>query len=166
MRHVGESLDVIDNGGLPVQALDRRERRAEPRKPSVSLERIKEGAFLSTDVGAGSAVDDDLNVIAGTEDVLAEISARVGLRERGIQNLLDVQKLAAHVNEGEAASDGVSREGDAFQKLMGIPLHQLAVLECSRLTFVGIDDQVRRQDTLRNEAPLAACGKAGPAASP
>ena len=59
--HVGQGLDVVDQGRPSVEALDRRERRLEARVAALSLERVEQRRLLAADVGAGAAVDDHLD---------------------------------------------------------------------------------------------------------
>ena len=76
-RHVGEGLDVVDQRRPAVEALDRRERRLQPRVAALAFERVEQRRLLAADVGAGAAVDDQLEVAVAAEDV-----ARRGSRPR------------------------------------------------------------------------------------
>ena len=50
--HRGESLGVVDGGGLAVQAVARRERRLEARLALLALDRLEQAGLLAADVGA------------------------------------------------------------------------------------------------------------------
>ena len=82
-REVGQRLDVVDDRGLQVEALGRREeRRLEPGHAPVALEALDERRLLADDVGAGAPVQDDVDGEVGAEDVLADVAGGVGLVER------------------------------------------------------------------------------------
>ena len=66
--------------GHAVEADDRRKRRLDARLRALAFERLDERGLFARFVGAGAAVDVDVAVEAGAEDVLAEVALRVGLR--------------------------------------------------------------------------------------
>ena len=72
VRDRRQRLDVVDDRRLRVEAFDRGERRLEARHAALAFERLEQRGLLAADVRAGAAVHDDLEVEAGTEDVLAE----------------------------------------------------------------------------------------------
>ena len=82
-RHAGQRLDVVDDRRGAVEAGDGGERRLEPRLAAVALERVEQRRLLAADVGAGAGVHDELEVVAGAEDVGAEVAGRVGLLDGG-----------------------------------------------------------------------------------
>ena len=86
-RHVGERLDVVDQRRPAVEALDRRERRLQARVAALALERVEQRRLLAADVGAGAAVDDQLEVAVAAEDVLAEVARLVGFGDRGVEDV-------------------------------------------------------------------------------
>ncbi len=53
--------------------------RLDARVGALALERFDEAGFLAADVGAGAAMDVDLEIVAGAEDVLAEEILGLGL---------------------------------------------------------------------------------------
>ena len=55
---VAQRLDVVDQRRSVVQALDRRERRLQPRVAALALQRVEQPGLLAADVGAGAAVQD------------------------------------------------------------------------------------------------------------
>src|ERR1700733_14438675 len=70
--HVAERLDVVHNSRLPVEALDRRERRLETRLAAKPFERFDERRLLPADVCTGTAVHDDVAIEAAAENVVAD----------------------------------------------------------------------------------------------
>ena len=71
-RHVGQRLDVVDDGRLAEQADLDRERRLVARLAALALDRFEERRLLAADVGAGAAPELDVEGEARAEDVAAE----------------------------------------------------------------------------------------------
>ena len=71
-RHVGQRLDVVDDGRLAEQADLDRERRLVARLAALALDRLEERRLLAADVGAGAAPELDVEGEARAEDVGAE----------------------------------------------------------------------------------------------
>ena len=100
VRHVAQRLDVVHDGRLAVEALDRRERRLEPRLTAKPLQRLDQGRLLTADVCARAAVDDDVAVETAAEDVLADVAAGARLLDRALEQEALVVVLTADVDEG------------------------------------------------------------------
>ena len=79
VRHGRQRLDVVHDRGLRVQALDRRERRANTGHAAFAFERFEQRGLFAADVRAGAAVYDDLEVEARALDVRAEETLRLGV---------------------------------------------------------------------------------------
>src|SRR5205085_3291077 len=71
-RQVAQRFDVIDRGGLVIETGDRGKRRFDTRLRALALERFNQRRLFPRLVRAGSAMNDDVAVEAGTEDVLAD----------------------------------------------------------------------------------------------
>src|SRR5262249_44953491 len=165
VRHACEGLDVVHDGGAVEETLRGGERRLDARVATLALERLEQPGLLPADVGTGTPVDDDLEIEAGAEDVLADEAGRRGLAHGLPQSLVAEQPLAADVDVGEVALDGVRRDDDAFEELVRVVLDDDPVLERARLALVRVDRQVDRLlRLLRQEAPLHAGREAGAAA--
>jgi len=121
--------------------------------------------FLAAFIRACSAMDDDLEPLARAEHVVAQDARGLGLRDRAFEPLGREIILAAHVDEGVLGLDGIACEQDALQQLVGVILHDEAVLEGARLGFVCVHHEVARVDARGDEAPFDACGEAGAAAA-
>ena len=76
-----ERLHVIDHGGFAEQAHHRRKRRLRSRVGALAFQRIQQPGLLAADVAAGAEVQVELEAVAGTEDVLAQIMTFVGFRD-------------------------------------------------------------------------------------
>ena len=163
--HVGQRLDVVDQGRPAVEALDRRERRLEARVAALSLERVEQRRLLAADVGAGAAVDDHLDPVAAAEDVLAQVAGLVRLGDGAVEDVGHRRVLAPDEHEPPARAGGQRRDRDPLDQLVRVLLHQLAVLERARLRLVGVAAQVLRHLAAGQERGLLSHREAGPAAA-
>ena len=163
-RDRGDALDVVDDGRTRVEPGHGRERRLQAGLAATALERVEERGLLAADVGAGTGVHGDLEVEPGAEDVLAEVARRIRLLDRLEQPPVDVDDLAAQVDEGVVAADGERGDGHALDEEVRRGHHQRDVLAGARLGLVGVDDEVARAAVRRRqERPLQAGGEAGAA---
>src|SRR5207249_9546661 len=110
---------------------------------------------LATEGGARATVHPHLEVEPGAEDALPEEAPRARLGDRLLQHARAVRELAADVDVGGVAADGVRGDDDALEQLMRIALDDLAVLEGAGLALVGVDREVDGLlALLGEEAPL------------
>src|SRR6185312_10850088 len=164
-RHVGERIHVVDQGRPAVEALDCREWRLQPRVAALALERVEQRRLLAADVGAGAAVDDQLEVPVGAEDVGPEVTRLVGFGDRGVEDVGLRVVLAADEDEGVAGVGGERGDRDPLDQLVRVALHQLAVLEGARLGLVGVAAEVLGHFAAGQERGLFAHREAGAAAA-
>src|SRR5262249_38352855 len=108
----GERFDVVDDRRRSEDPPDRRERRLDPRLAALALEALDQPGFLAADVGAGAAVDRQVERVAGSQDILAQESLRVRLFDGALQDPRAEIELAADVDVGRAALDRVRGEDD------------------------------------------------------
>ena len=73
--------------------------------------------------------------------------------------------LETKVDVGGARPGGEARDQDALEELVGVPLHQVAVVEGRRLALVGVDAHERFFPILGKKRPLQAAREAGAAAA-
>src|SRR6185312_4737969 len=168
VRDVGDGLDVVDDGRLAPDALDRGERRLQARPAALALERVEERRLLAADVRAGAAVDGEVELPAGPARVvegLTEVAGGVGFVDGALEHLVLADHLAANVDVRVLAAERVRRDEDAFDERVRIPVEELAVLAGAGLGLVGVDDEVGGLGVLRDEAPLEARREAGAAAA-
>src|SRR5690606_27639570 len=78
VRHGRDRLDVVDRRGHAEGADGRGERRLDAWLAAAALERVHEARLFTADVGARAAVQRDVDVDAGAEDVLAGQPGGVG----------------------------------------------------------------------------------------
>src|SRR5207253_1612690 len=155
-----DRLDVVDQRRRRIHPRDRRERGLRPRLAALALERFEERRLFAADVGAGAAVDHDLDA--------AQQAGLPRLVERRLEHLVLLRILAADVDEDVLRLDRVRRDEAALEQPVRDLEHDLAVLERPRLGLVGADRDVDRLGDLvgrRDEARLAARREEGAAAA-
>ena len=155
VRHGRERLDVVDDGRLRVEALDRGERRPDARHAPLAFERSRaarsprrrctrprrgarrcRGRSRSRGCSCRGSPSPRASAIASRQPFVAE------------------RELTAQVDEREVALDRVRRDRDALDELVRIALDEHAVLERRRLAFVGVDHEVARERVGGQERPL------------
>src|SRR5690606_31590962 len=99
------------------------------------------------------------------EDVPAHVAGLVGVVEGLGDALLGEGHLAAHVEEGLGGADRVAGDQHALDQLVGVALHEEAVLVGAGLGLVAVDDEVAGPHAGGAEAPLDAGREAGAAAA-
>ena len=165
-RHVGDGLDVVDDGRLAPQPHHRREGRLEARVALLALERLEQRRLLAADVGAGAAVDVDLEVeVLLAEQLRPDHAGGAGLVDGRLEDARLPGELAADVDVGEVDVERVAGERDPLDEQVRVVLHDVAVLEGAGLGLVGVDREVAGPDVLGQEGPLQAGGEAGAAAA-
>ena len=79
-RHVGEGLDVVDDGRLTPQAAFGGIGRPHARLAALAFDRVDQRRLLAADEGAGAEADFQVEVEARAEDVLAQQAVAAALR--------------------------------------------------------------------------------------
>ncbi len=81
-RYTREGLDVLYDGWTPKQTVDRGKRGLDARVRALSFQRLDQTGLLTADVCPSTAVNVDVQIVAGAEDVLAEQAVRIGFGNR------------------------------------------------------------------------------------
>ena len=165
VRDAAERLDVVHNRRFAKGALDGRERRLDAGPAALAFEALDEAGLLAADVGSRAAVNPDVQVVARAVDVLAQVAGGAGLLDRRLEDPVGPDILETKVDVGGARPGGEARDQDALEQLVGIPLHQEAVVEGRRLALVGVDAHERFFPILGKKRPLQAAREAGAAAA-
>ena len=141
-RDIGDRFHVVDDRWLCIETLNGRERRLEPRLATASFEAVEQRCFFTTDVGATAEMDRDFERVVAALDVGSEIARFV----RFLDGMLETSRcfgiLAPDVDKGVANTKGVTRNGDALEKLVRVAFGELAVVEGPRLGFIAVDNEV------------------------
>src|ERR1700675_1778493 len=85
---------------------------------------------------------EQVEIKAGTQNVLAQIAVSIGFHDGSFNDVQDVAVFTAHVNEATMRSKGAPRDDHALDKLMRIHLHERTVLASAGLRFVGIENEI------------------------
>src|SRR5690242_18958685 len=123
-----DALDIVDGGRAAVEARAGRERRLEARLALLALEAPEHRHLFTADVGARSAVDEDVEVVAAARRVLAEQAGVVAFLDRLPEHFGLADELAPDVDVGGARPHREASDERAFQKLVRIVADDLAVL--------------------------------------
>ena len=162
----GDRLHVVDHRRTGVEARDGGEWGPQPRLAPPALQRVQQRGLLAADVGAGTRVHDDLQVVAGAQDVGAGVPGRVRLPDRLLQTAYHMQHLASDVNECVIGADRVRGDDHSLDQGVRGGHHQRDVLAGPGLGFIGVDHEVLGlRVVLRDEAPLHPGRKARSAAA-
>ncbi len=166
-RHVGERLDVVDDGRLAVVAADGGVGRLGPRHAALALEGGDHRRLFAAHEGAGALADLDVERVAAAEDVVAEQAPFTSLVD-GLADMTHGDRvLGPHVDEALGGLDGVGGDDHSFEDAVRVALEKGAVHERSRVAFVGVADQVAVVPwVLLADLPLQARREAAPAAAP
>ena len=78
MGDVADGLDVVDDGRFGVEALDGREWRLDARVTTIAFQAGKLGSLFAALIGAGPAMNDNVQVLAAAEDIFAQIALGFG----------------------------------------------------------------------------------------
>ena len=78
------TLFTVD--GQPYSPTAGRERRLQPRHALLAFQAFQQPGFLAADIGAGAAMQNDIEIPAGAAGVLADQPGRVGFLDRRLQH--------------------------------------------------------------------------------
>ncbi len=106
----------------------------------------------------------DVEIPAGTQDILAEQIGGARLGQGTLEALIDLEDLAVDVVVAGTGAQGVAGDDHALDQLVRIEAQDVAVLEGARLALVRVaDDVLVARKLTRHEAPLQAGREAGAA---
>ena len=102
MLHVAKRFDVVHDRRAHVETEHSRKiGRLDPRIGALAFERFDQPGLLATDIGAGAAMDVNLDVEAEAEHIFAEEIVRARFFDGVLEDLRAIGKFAADVNVGE-----------------------------------------------------------------
>ena len=166
--HDRDGLHIVHRRRAAIEARTRRERRLEARLALLAFEALDQRGFFAADICARTAMQEHIVIIARTASVLADQPGVVRLVDRLLQRLRLADIFATNVDVGRPRAHREARDQRAFDQLVRIVPHDLAVLARTRLGFVGIDDQEAGPPVLvflGHEGPLHPGGEARTAAT-
>jgi len=143
-RNHCDALDIVHRRRAAIETGPRRERRFQPRLALLALEALDHRGFLAADIGAGAAMDEDVEIIAGFRGILADQPRVIGFLDGGLHDLGFHDIFAADIDIGGARAHRETGDQGALNQLVRIVAQDFAVLAAARLGFVGIDHQKAR----------------------
>ena len=159
-------LDVVDIGGLAVQALLGRERRTGTGTSGVAFERGDEGRLLAADEGARALDQVDVEAEVAAEDLFAEQAVLARLFDGAGETVDGERILGADVDDALGGAGDVAADDHAFDERVGIAFDLIAVHVGAGVALVGVaDDVLLVRLGLGEELPLVAGEVAGAAAA-
>ncbi|MNH13092.1 hypothetical protein D3C79_726540 [compost metagenome] len=163
--HVAQGLDVVDAGGLAPDTGNGGEGGFGPRVGAAPFQGVDERRLFATDVAAGAGVDEQLEVKARAQDVLAQQTGGLGLFHRAAQVDGGIHVLAAQEDVAAIGLEGPGTDDHPLDQQVGQLLHQQPILVGVRLHLVGVAEQVTDVHALvlGHQAPLHPGGEAGAA---
>ncbi len=166
-RHVAQGLDVVHAGRLAPHAHGGREGRLGARVGATAFQGVDQCGFFTADVTPGAGVDEQLEIEAATQDVLAQKACGLGFFHGTTQVLGGGGVLAPQEDVAAVGLECASTDQHAFDQQMGQLLHQHAVLPGVGLHFVRVAQQVADVHgfVFGHQAPLHTGGEARTAAT-
>ena len=140
--HVGKRLDVVQAGGLAVQALVDGARGLRARHAAVALDGRGHGRALAADERACAAVDVHMEAEAAAEDVVAQQAELLGLLDGDGEPVHGHGVLGADIDVALGGAGGHARDDHALDDLVRVALHAGAVHEGAGVALVAVADDV------------------------
>ncbi len=167
MFHVAKRLDVVHDCRAHVETEHGWEIRwFDPGITPFAFERLDQACFFATNVSASPAMDVNLDVESGAENVTSKEIVLARFFDGAFEDFRAFRKLTSDIDVGRAGIQGETGDQDAFQQLMRILVNDVAVFERAWLRFVGVADQIDRPFFVRlDEAPFKTARKSGPTAT-
>ena len=138
LTDIGIGLDIVEDGGLAEQTLDRREGRTGTGLAAVALYGSHERGLLAAHERARAQPDVEIEIKAGAEDVLAEQSVLLRLREGYLQPLHRDGVLRPDVDIALMGADGIARDRHSFEDGVRIAFEYAPVHERAGVALVGV----------------------------
>ena len=107
----------------------------------------------------------DLQIVAGPQNILAQVTAIISLFYGPVQPVCPKDILSPDVNEGMFYLTGIRGDNNPFEQAVRVVFDQHPVFESSRFTFIRITHQIARENPRRQEAPFDT-GRESGSASP
>ncbi len=139
---VGEGFHVVQDARLLPETGDGGEGGPRSGHAAFALDRGHQGRFLAADEGAGALVDLQIEVKAGSQDVLAQQAVFLGLVDGDVQAVDGQRILGPAVDVTLMGADGLGGDDHAFQNGVRVGLQDAAVHEGARVAFVGVAQHV------------------------
>jgi hypothetical protein len=130
--------------GLAYSPFDCREGGLHARMTAESFQTRKQSRLFATFVCACTSMDNHLEVRVGAKDALAQESLCLGFLYSFHQACIAKVVFTANIDKSKLCLNRIGTEDDPFDQLMGVILHDHAILEGARLRLVGVHHQIAR----------------------
>ena len=167
-RHHRNALDIVHRRRAAIKTGTCREWWLEAGLTLFAFKALDHRGFFTADIGACTAVQIDVEIIAGLGCVLADQACIIGLRNRSLHDLCLANIFTADVDIGGARAHSEAGDQRTFDQLVRIVAQNLAVLAAARLGLIGIDDEKAGTTVLGflgHERPFETSREACPAAT-
>ena len=139
---VGEGFHVVQDARLLPEAGHGGEGGPRSRHAALALDGGHQRRFLAADEGAGALVDLQIEVKAGSQDILSQQAVFLGLVDGDVQAVDGQRILGPAVDVTLVGADGLGGDDHPFQNGMGVRLQDAAVHEGAGIAFVGVAQDV------------------------
>ena len=168
-RNIGQCLYIINDSRLIKQSALKGERRFLAGLASASFNGGEKRGLLTTDEGAGSDTDFQIEGKTGSQDIAAQESGFPCLGD-GIGQTLHGQRIfGPDIDEALGGADGVTAYHHALDNAVGVAFQKTAVHERAGVALIGVADHVFDAvfgNGFHAGIPLDAGGESGSAPSP
>src|SRR6266849_6306829 len=164
LRHVDESLDVIEHRGLLPETRLHGKRRFVARFSSMPLNRLHQRGFLAADVAARADKDFEFEIKLTAEDSFSEEAGATAAANLFAKDFFLKMILMANVEDAALCAGDDAGDEHAFDEEMRQMRHDEAVFDSAGLAFISVaDDVFHRVALFADELPLHAGRKSGAA---
>src|SRR3546814_5803130 len=115
-----DAFDIVHRRRTAIKPRARRERRFQARLALLALEALDHRGFFAADIGAGAAVDEDVEVVARFRGILAEQTGVIRFLPPREERPGLADELAAAVDLGGTRAHREARDPGAFNQLVRI----------------------------------------------
>ena len=170
LRNVRIRFNVVQDGRLSEQALDRRERRTGTRLAAVPFDGCHESRLFAADKRARAETDIEIEIKARIKDIFAEQAVFTRLFDRDSQALHRDRVFRTHIDVTLIGTDRICRDRHCLDDRMRIAFENGAVHERAGVALVGVAADVflfadgilcKLPFPARREARAAAAAKPG-----
>ena len=143
-RDVGKGLDVVDVRRFTEVTGLCRERWLQSRLSALSFHGMDEGCLFSADECSSTVADLYVEVESGSEDILAQETIFPGLLQGDLEPVDGEWILSPDIDKTVVRADAVTADGHGFEDGVRVAFHDGTVHESSRVSFVGVADDIFR----------------------
>ena len=114
--HMAQRLDVVDDGRTHVKTEHGREiGRFDPGIGTFTFKRFDQPGFLATNIGPGPAMNVDLYVELGAENIFAEEVVCPGFLNGALEDFRPFRELAPYIYIGGMGVESITGNQDTFE---------------------------------------------------